>query len=99
MSTDVRAELFNGLAKEAADAAAKKRREEFMADLRARGIIKTKTKEEDEADEKRAVEQARIEAEEGFPWLIVGGLILGVIAVFGLVGGLIVWLVMTFTEN
>jgi len=70
-----------------------------MADMRARGIIKNRTKEEQDEDEKKAIERARIEAEEGFPWLIVGGLILGVLAVFGILAAIIIFIIMKYVDT
>jgi farnesyl-diphosphate farnesyltransferase len=93
-STDSRVALFTSLAKAAADATALKRREEFMADLRARGIIKDRTPEEIAAGEKRMAEYVSEET----PWLMIIGMIAGVLALMIALGGGMVWLIVKYTD-
>jgi farnesyl-diphosphate farnesyltransferase len=91
--------LFTQIAKAETDARAKKRRDEFMADLRSRGIIKNRTPEEQAIEDKRIEDQATKAAEEGTPYLMIGGIIFGIFALMGLMGLAIVWLVMTFVPQ
>ncbi|ORY28634.1 isoprenoid synthase domain-containing protein [Naematelia encephala] len=97
-STDARAALYTQLAKEAQDKAAADRREAMMADLRARGIIKEK-KEGAEATEEEKRRIAAIENEEGPPWLMIIGIIVGILALMTGLGALITWVVLTYFDD
>ena len=92
---DARAPFFNKLINQAKDRQAAEKREAMMADLRARGIIKDRTPEE-----KAAAEKARAEAlEESPPWLMIGAVIFGVLALMGLMGWGLVWFITTYLDD
>lgn len=62
--------------------AAADRRENFLADLRAKGIIKDQSPEEKEATRLRMEE----EANAPFPWLLIGGVVFGLLFMMALMG-------------
>jgi len=96
-SNDARALLYTEIARRAAEKASKDRQEAFMADLRARGIIKEKTpQEEAEAEEKKAALEAN---EEKFPYLLVFGVIAGVILLMVALGGAVTWVVVNYLAD
>lgn len=86
MFTSITAGIQNRLAVE--------RREAFLADLRARGIIKEQTPEEKEASRLRMEE----EANAPFPWLLIVGVVGGLLAVMGIMGCGIAYLIWRFAD-
>jgi farnesyl-diphosphate farnesyltransferase len=88
--------LYNELIKKAQERAAEERRAAFMADLRARGIIKDRSPEEQKEYEEKSLEaMAKAEA-EGFPWLLVVGIVVGVVALMVAIGGAITWVILHY---
>lgn len=69
-----------------------------MADLRARGIIKTLTGPEKEAEDKRLAELRRVADEAGAPWGLILGIIAAVLAVMVGLGGGIAWLIVRYSD-
>jgi farnesyl-diphosphate farnesyltransferase len=74
--------------------AAAQKREAFLADLRAKGILKEQTEEEKEASRKRMEE----EANAPFPWMLVAGVVLGLLAVMALLGGGIAFVIYKYSD-
>lgn len=74
--------------------AAAARRETFLQDLKARGIIKEQTEEEKEAS------RIRMEAEANapFPWFLVIGVVLGLLAVMAALGGGIAYVIWKYSD-
>lgn len=65
-----------------------------MADLRAKGILKQRTPEEEEA-----LRIAREKYEnEATPWLMIIGTVLGVLALMLALGGGLVYLIMKYSD-
>lgn len=73
---------------------AAERRESFLADLRSRGIIKEQTEEEKEASRLRAEE----EMNAPFPWLLIVGVIGGLLAVMALMGCGIAYIIWKYAD-
>jgi len=95
-SNDARAVMYSEMAAKQAAKAEEEKRAAFMADLRARGIIKDRSPEEIEEDEKRrAEEQAKAEA-EGFPYLTIFGIVGGILALMFAIGGALVWIILHY---
>ena len=92
---DARAALYNKLINAAKDVVAKERREAMMADLRARGIIKDRTPEEIAASEKARREAA----DEPIPWLMIGSIIFGILALMGGMGYGIIWFITNYLDD
>lgn len=96
-STDARVKLYSELQKIAMEAEAKKRREAVIKDLMDRGIIKTK--ENQTPAEYQKAEEARmkqLDADNETPWLMIIGVIVGMLTVIAAVGGGIVWVILRF---
>jgi len=93
-SLDARARLFAQMSSEVQAKAAAKKREAFLEDLKARGIIKEQTEEEKEASRKRMEE----EANAPFPYLLVGGVVFGLLFVMALLGGGIAYIIWKFAD-
>jgi cytochrome c-type biogenesis protein CcmH/NrfG len=74
--------------------AAAKKREAFLEDLKARGIIKEQTEEQKEASRKRMEE----EANAPFPYLLVGGVVFGLLFVMALMGGGIAYIIWKYAD-
>ncbi|WRT65847.1 farnesyl-diphosphate farnesyltransferase [Kwoniella shivajii] len=91
-SNDARAILFTSLAKEAQDRARKEKTDKFMADLKARGVIKERSPEE-EAEIKRKYDAMD---KEGVPVLMIFGVIVGVLALMAALGGIVIWVVLKY---
>lgn len=66
-----------------------------MADLKARGIIKDRSPEEEEAIKK---EQERLE-NEGVPWGMIIATVVGVLLVMALLGGGLTWFIMKYFDD
>ncbi|WWD18078.1 farnesyl-diphosphate farnesyltransferase [Kwoniella shandongensis] len=94
-TNDARATLFTRLALQAQEAAKKARRDQMMAELRAKGIIKETTGTEKEEQEKWAARQA----EEATPWLMIIGVIGGVLALMGIMGAIVVYAILKFSGD
>ncbi|ADV21285.1 farnesyl-diphosphate farnesyltransferase [Cryptococcus gattii E566] len=92
-SNDARAALFLRLAKESQEAARKARQEKFMADLRAKGLIKEKSDETDGDDEAKKQYEA-LQNEQTAPWLMIVGVIVGMLALMAVLGGIVVWVIL-----
>ena len=69
-----------------------------MADLRARGVIKDKpaSPEDEKANEER---MQKMHEEQGTPWLLIIGAIVGMLALMGALGAGIVWFILTYFDN
>lgn len=93
-SLDSRAKLYHKITTGIQAKMAAEKREAFLADLRQRGIIKEQTEEEKEASRKRMEE----EANAPFPWLLILGVIGGLLAVMALMGGGIAWIVYKYAD-
>jgi farnesyl-diphosphate farnesyltransferase len=74
--------------------AANQRREAFLEDLRSRGIIKEQTEEQKEAARIRMEE----EANAPFPWFLVIGVVLGILAVMAALGGGIAYVIWKYSD-
>lgn len=96
-STDARAPLYTEMVKRAREQAEAERREKFMEDLRARGIIKPAVPETEEEKAERQERIAKME-NEPFPWKMVLSFIVGLIAIMGGLGWGIVWIVMKYSD-
>ena len=84
--------MYTQMMKDAQDRAAAIRRDAFMADLRKRGILKEKT------DDGTVGRPAPPPEDDSFPWLMLVGFVLGLLAVIGLLSWLVIFLVMRFAE-
>lgn len=94
MSTDARAPLYIELVKKARQAADLQRREDFKKDLIARGIIK------DPKDTTGKPETAVAPAEADTPpWLLIIGIVLGILAVFALSFVGVLWFAKKFDAS
>ncbi|KAK4683512.1 farnesyl-diphosphate farnesyltransferase, partial [Tremellales sp. Uapishka_1] len=93
MSTDARATLFNRMAKDEATKAQKTRRDAYIEDLRARGVLKGPAGGE---DDQRAL--AHISNEEPVPYLMIVGVVMGMLAVMCALGGAVVWVVLKYAD-
>jgi farnesyl-diphosphate farnesyltransferase len=93
-SLDARAKLFAKMGADIQARAAAVRREAFLQDLRARGVIKEQTEEEKEAS------RIRMEAEANapFPWFLVIGVVLGILAVMAGLGGGIAYVIWKYSD-
>ncbi|ODO11952.1 farnesyl-diphosphate farnesyltransferase [Cryptococcus amylolentus CBS 6273] len=91
-SNDARAALFLRLAKEAQEAASKARQDKLMADLRAKGLIKGDGGELDEDEEARKRYEA-IQSQQTTPYLMIIGVVLGMLTLMVALGGLTIWVV------
>ncbi|ORX34197.1 putative farnesyl-diphosphate farnesyltransferase [Kockovaella imperatae] len=92
---DARAVLFTKIITEAKEKKEREKREALMADLRARGIIKDRTPEQIAAAEKARIESMN----ESPPWLMIGSIIVGILAVMGGLGYGIIWFVMNYLDD
>lgn len=81
------------LAKESQEAARKARQEKFMADLRAKGLIKEKSDETD-GDEEAKKQYEALQNEQTAPWLMIVGVIVGMLALMAALGGIVVWVIL-----
>lgn len=93
-SLDARAKLYMSITSRIQAKMAAEKREHFLADLRSRGIIKEQTEEEKEASRKRLEE----EANAPFPWLLIIGVIGGLLTVMALMGGGIAFLIYKYAD-
>lgn len=93
-SLDARAKLYAKITAGIQAKMAAERRETFLADLRARGIIKEQTEEQKEASRKRMEE----EANAPFPWLMILGVIGGLLAVMAILGAGIAFVVYKYSN-
>ncbi|KAK6907514.1 farnesyl-diphosphate farnesyltransferase [Kwoniella mangroviensis CBS 8507] len=89
-STDARAALFMKLAKDAQEKAQREKSEKFMADLKARGVIKQRSPEEEAAIKAKYEEMDK----QGAPWFMIGAVIFGVLALMGGLGWGVIWFIM-----
>jgi farnesyl-diphosphate farnesyltransferase len=92
MSNDARVPLFVDLSKAVKDKIAKEKQDALMADLRARGIIKDRTPEE-EQKYKEAMEKY---ANETTPWFMIVGVVVGVLALMIALGGGITYFIVKY---
>ena len=92
---DARVALFTKMANEAREKAAAEKRDAFMADLRARGILKDRTPEEQAAYMKK---QSELLADDGPPWLLIIGAIVAVLAFMGLLGGGLTYFIIKYAD-
>jgi farnesyl-diphosphate farnesyltransferase len=74
--------------------AAAAKREVFLADLRAKGIIKDQTPEEKEASRKRMEE----EANAPFPYLLILSVVFGLLFVMALLGSGIAYIIWKYAD-
>ena len=95
-SNDARTDIFKRLAAAAQTKAAAARREAMMADLRARGILPTLTPEEQAKRDEAQREAQRIADAEPFPYLMVIGAVLGMLALIIGLGGGITWFIIKY---
>ena len=94
MSTDARAKMYSNMIAAAQEQTRKDKTAAMMADLKARGIIKDRT-----PAEIAAAEKARAEAgDDSVPWLLIGGIIFGVLALMGGMGALIIYIITKYFE-
>ena len=84
--------MYVALAKGIQEQAAKAKKEALMADLQARGIIKARSPEE----EARAEEMRQKLEEEGAPWLMIIGVVVGVLSLMAGLGGAIVYVILKY---
>ncbi|WWC60475.1 farnesyl-diphosphate farnesyltransferase [Kwoniella dejecticola CBS 10117] len=94
-SNDARAALFVRLAKEAQEKMRREKSEKFMADLRARGVIKERSPEEEAAIKAKYEEMEKQSA----PWLMIAGVILGVLALMAAMGAGVIWVIFKFYND
>ncbi|BEJ18102.1 hypothetical protein CspHIS471_0703790 [Cutaneotrichosporon sp. HIS471] len=97
MSTDARAPLYLDLVKKAREQAEADRREKFMDDLRARGIIKPTAPETEEQKREREERIKKME-NEPFPWLMIIGIVGGLLALMIAMGYGVITLVMKYSD-
>lgn len=71
---------------------AKERSDAMMADLRARGILKDRTPEE---EEKLRIAREKYE-NEGTPWFMIIAVVFGVLAVMAGLGGGLTWVIIKY---
>jgi farnesyl-diphosphate farnesyltransferase len=84
--------MYVALAKKIQEQAAKAKKDALMADLQARGIIKARSPEE----EARAEELRQKLDSEGAPWLMIIGVVVGVLSLMAGLGGAIVWFILKY---
>lgn len=94
MSKDARVVMYQRLATEIQEKAAKEKREALIKDLKARGILKERSPEEEAEMERKRIEAAN----EPFPWLLVLGVVGGVIAIMAGLAAIVVWAVLKFGD-
>lgn len=94
-SNDARAVLFTQLAKEAQEKNALAKKEAFMKDLKARGIIKDRSPEEEQKERERMEQLVK---DNETPWLMIIAVIVGVLAAMAAMGGGIVWVVLKYSD-
>ena len=87
--------LFLQLAKQAQEAAAKVRRDDLLADLKARGIIKDRSPEE----EQKLMDDRAARENESAPWALIIAVIVGVLAVMAAMGGGVVWFILWYYKD
>lgn len=99
MSRDARVSLWTGLAKIEQERAAAEKRAAVMADLKARGIIKDRTPEEAAEAEKQREALIKKELEDGVPWLMIVGIVMGILAIIvALAAGIIYGVMYLFPD-
>lgn len=85
MSTDARIGIYNDIAQKSREKAEAKRREEIMEDLRARGLIKPTDPNSPAMEKwKETVKKSEASENDPFPYLLLAGIVIGIIVVFGL---------------
>lgn len=94
MSRDARVALFAKISNEAKEKIAAEKREAFMADLKARGIIKDRSPEEQAEWNRKQAEMT----EDSPPWLLIIGGVLGILASMVALGFGIVYLIMKYAD-
>ena len=94
-SSDARAKLYMAMMDQAKAEAETERRKAFMADLRARGIIKDRPTNPDGTV---AAPEVIPEMDDKFPWLMVLGFVGGLIGIFAVLSGLIIYIVLRFSK-
>jgi farnesyl-diphosphate farnesyltransferase len=93
-SLDARAQLFSKMGSAIQAKVAAERRETFLADLRAKGILKEQTPEQKEASRLRMEE----EANAPFPWLLIGGIVFGLLFVMAMMGAGIAYVIWKYAD-
>ncbi|AAW42475.2 farnesyl-diphosphate farnesyltransferase, putative [Cryptococcus deneoformans JEC21] len=88
----------NGVQSAIDPAAIKARQEKFMADLRAKGLIKEKSGETD-GDEEAKKRYEAIQNEQAVSWLMIIGVIVGMLALMAAMGGIVVWVILTVYDE
>ena len=83
------------MAKQAQEKAAAAKRADLMADLKARGIIKDRSPEE----EKRLMEDRIARENEGTPYGLIILTIVGVLALMAALGGAVVWFILWYFKD
>lgn len=96
-SADARAPLYLDLVNKAREQAEAEKREKFMEDLRARGIIKP-TEPETEEQKREREERVKKMENEPFPYLTIAGIIGGVLALMVAMGYGIIMLIMKYSD-
>lgn len=69
-----------------------------MADLRAKGLIKEKSDEAD-GDEEVKKRYEAIQNEQTAPWLMIVGVIVGMLVLMAALGGIVVWVILTVYDE
>lgn len=69
-----------------------------MADLRAKGLIKEKSGETD-GDEEAKKRYEAIQNEQAVSWLMIIGVIVGMLALMAAMGGIVVWVILTVYDE
>ncbi|KAK8865743.1 farnesyl-diphosphate farnesyltransferase [Kwoniella newhampshirensis] len=93
-TNDARAALFSRIALEAQEAAKKARQEKMLAELRAQGLIKERVGTEEE----KARWAAQAEADQATPWLMIISVVVGMLALMGGLGSIIVWIILKYSD-
>ncbi|KAL7423751.1 bifunctional farnesyl-diphosphate farnesyltransferase/squalene synthase [Cryptotrichosporon argae] len=94
---DARAPLFMQLANDARDKAAAARREQWMDEMRAKGLIKPKGTAEEE--KKKLEDLKQYQENEKLPYLLIIGTVFGVLALIAGLGGLVVWVIVKYADD